>query len=153
MPEITGQHFIGGARVAAGTATLASHAAEDNTPYKQDFFEATADEVSAAASAAQAAFDTFSTLDAETRATFLEACADEIEALGDGVIREAMRETALPEKRLTGEVGRTTGQLRLFAKVLRRGDYLGARIDTATDSAPDIRQIQQAIGPVAVFGA
>ncbi|HET7314665.1 aldehyde dehydrogenase family protein, partial [Salinisphaera sp.] len=153
MPEINGQHFIGGARVAAGTATLASHSAEDNTPYKQDFFEATADEVSAAAAAAHAAFDTFSTLDAETRAQFLEACADEIEALGETVIHEAMRETALPEKRLTGEVGRTTGQLRLFAKVLRRGDYLGARIDTATDAAPDIRQIQQAIGPVAVFGA
>ncbi|MGB7755302.1 MAG: aldehyde dehydrogenase family protein, partial [Salinisphaera sp.] len=153
MPEITGQQFIGGARVAAGQSTLASQSAEDNTPYKQDFFEATAEEVTAAAHAAHEAFDTFSTTEPETRAAFLEACADEIEALGDTVIREAMRETALPEARLTGEVGRTTGQLRLFAKVLRRGDYLGVRIDTATDAAPDLRQIQQAIGPVAVFGA
>ncbi|WP_423821104.1 aldehyde dehydrogenase family protein [Salinisphaera sp. SPP-AMP-43] len=153
MPEITGQQFIDGQRVAAGSHTLASRAAEDNAPYKQDFFEATPEEVKAAANAAQQAFDTFSTTDPETRAQFLEVCADEIEALGDAVIREAMRETALPEKRLTGEVGRTTGQLRLFAKVLRRGDYLGARIDTATDAAPDLRQIQQALGPVAVFGA
>ncbi|KEZ79279.1 aldehyde dehydrogenase (NADP(+)) [Salinisphaera hydrothermalis] len=153
MPELTGQQFIGGARVAAGQNTLASRAAEDNAPYKQDFFEATPAEVTAAAKAAHDAFDSFSTTDPETRAQFLEACADEIEALGDAVIREAMRETALPEARLTGEVGRTTGQLRLFAKVLRRGDYLGVRIDTATDAAPDLRQIQQAIGPVAVFGA
>src|SRR5699024_5044240 len=71
----------------------------------------------------------------------------------DAVVQEAMRETALPEERLSGEVGRTTGQLRLFATVLRRGDYLGARIDTASDAAPDVRQMQQAIGPVAVFGA
>lgn len=153
MPEITGQQFINGGRVAAGKSTLSSHSAEDNTPYKQDFFEATSDEVSAAAQAAGDAFAAFSTTAPETRAQFLDTVADEIEALGESVIREAMRETALPEARLTGEVGRTTGQLRLFAKVLRRGDYLGARINTATDAAPDIRQIQQAIGPVAVFGA
>lgn len=153
MPEITGQQFINGGRVAAGKNTLSSHSAEDNTPYKQDFFEATSEEVSAAAQAAGEAFATFSTTTPETRAQFLDTVADEIEALGQSVIREAMRETALPEARLTGEVGRTTGQLRLFAKVLRRGDYLGARINTATDAAPDIRQIQQAIGPVAVFGA
>ncbi len=49
MSEITGQQFIGGARVAAGQSTLASKSAEDNTPYKQDFFEATSEEVTAAA--------------------------------------------------------------------------------------------------------
>src|SRR5699024_5881144 len=115
--------------------------------------EATPEEVSAAAKAAHDAFDVFSTTSPETRATFLDTIAAEIEALGSDVVDAAIRETALPEGRLSGEVGRTTGQLRLFAKVLRRGDYLGARIDTATDAAPDIRQVQQAIGPVAVFGA
>ncbi|MDA3922010.1 MAG: aldehyde dehydrogenase family protein [Salinisphaera sp.] len=153
MIKITGQQFIKGSRVAAGTNKLSSRSAADNTPFKQDYFEATAEEVTAAAQAAFDAFDDFSTSEPEIRAKFLETVADEIDALGDSVIREAMRETALPAQRLTGEVGRTTGQLRLFAKVLRRGDYLGARIDTATDAAPDLRQIQQAIGPVAVFGA
>ncbi|MGN8198379.1 aldehyde dehydrogenase (NADP(+)), partial [Salinisphaera sp. RV14] len=86
MPEITGQQFIKGSRVAAGSTPMSSKAAEDNTPYKQDFFEATSVEVSAAAEAAHDAFDTFSTTDPETRAAFLEACADEIEALGDTVI-------------------------------------------------------------------
>ncbi len=40
----------------------------------------------------------------------------------------------MPLARLQGERGRTSGQMRLFAKVLRRGDFLGARIDTALPS-------------------
>ena len=65
---------------------------------------------------------------------------------------------ACPQARIAGEVGRTTGQLRLFAAVVRQGDYLGVRIDPALpDRAPlpraDIRQRQIPLGPVAVFGA
>src|SRR4029079_5296492 len=60
--------------------------------------------------------------------------------------------------RLTGEVGRTTGQLRLFACVLREGSWNGARIDPALPDRtplprPDIRQRSIPLGPVAVFGA
>lgn len=153
MSDVTGQQFIKGGRVAAGQTTISSRSAEDNSAHQQAFYEATPEEVTAAARAAQEAFSEYSNTQPEARAHFLETIADEIEALGDTVIQETMRETALPQARLTGEVGRTTGQLRLFAKVLRRGDCFGARIDTATDAAPDIRQIQQAIGPVAVFGA
>ena len=63
-----------------------------------------------------------------------------------------------PVGRITGEVGRTTGQLRMFADVVRRGDHLGVRIDPAMpDRAPlpraDIRQRMIPLGPVAVFGA
>ncbi|MQK16933.1 aldehyde dehydrogenase (NADP(+)), partial [Escherichia coli] len=68
------------------------------------------------------------------------------------------RETALPPARIQGERARTSGQLRLFATVLRRGDFLGARIDRAQPQrAPlprlDIRQCRMGLGPVAVFGA
>ena len=47
--------------------------------------------------------------------------------------------------------------MRLFAKVLRRGDFLGARIDTALPERqplprPDLRQIKIGVGPVAVLG-
>ena len=69
-----------------------------------------------------------------------------------------MRETGLPEPRIRGERVRTCTQLRLFAELVRRGDFLGARIDTALpDRQPlprsDIRQYRIGIGPVAVFGA
>ncbi len=48
--------------------------------------------------------------------------------------------------------------MRLFAKVLRRGDFVGARIDLALpDRKPlprvDLRQYRIGVGPVAVFGA
>lgn len=153
MIEITGQQFIAGGRVADGQSALSSVSAADGTAYEVVFFEATEDEVHAAAQAADAAYATFSQSPPEQRALFLEAAADEIEALGNVAIHAAMRETALPEARLTGETQRTTNQLRLFATVLRRGDYLGARINRATDAAPDVRQFKKALGPVAVFGA
>ncbi len=43
----------------------------------------------------------------------------------------AGQETALPLARLQGERARTSGQLRMFAGVILRGDTFAARIDTA----------------------
>ncbi|MEG1093474.1 MAG: aldehyde dehydrogenase family protein, partial [Acinetobacter sp.] len=70
----------------------------------------------------------------------------------------ASLETGLPLARLQGETGRITGQLRLFAQLLRRGDFYAARIDPALpDRKPmprvDLRQYKVGLGPVAVFGA
>src|SRR5919202_1151075 len=57
----------------------------------------------------------------------------------------------------SGELARTTGQLRLFGTVLREGSWHGARIDhgdpSASPAKPDIRQRKVPLGPVAVFGA
>ncbi len=118
----------------------------------------TRDDVAAACAAAAAAFDAYRATDAETRAGFLEAIADEIAALGDALIGRAATESGLPEARLTGERGRTIGQLRLFAQVARDGHWRGVRIDPALpDRAPlprpDLRLRMVPLGPVAVFGA
>ncbi len=115
-------------------------------------------EVDAAASAAAAAYPLYRSLSAERRAQFLEAIADELDALGDDFVAVVCRETALPAGRIQGERGRTSGQMRLFAKVLRRGDFYGARIDRALPERqplprPDLRQYRIGLGPVAVFGA
>lgn len=91
----------------------------------------TEEQLSAATRAAAEAFASFSTLDPETHAAFLEAVADNIEAIGDELITRAGQETGLPAARLTGERARTTGQLRLFAAVVRQGDFRGVRIDPA----------------------
>ena len=69
-----------------------------------------------------------------------------------------MRESGLPRGRIEGERGRTCGQLRLFAQVVRDGGYLGVRIDPAQPDRqplprPDLRLRNIALGPVAVFGA
>ena len=103
------------------------------------------------------AFDTYSKLTATKRAEFLETIANNIEALGDELLNVANKETNLPLPRLTGERGRTCFQLRMFATMLRKGDYVDATIDTAvpdkTPPKPDIRQMLYPMGPVVVFGA
>ena len=60
--------------------------------------------------------------------------------------------------RLTGEVGRTANQLRMFAGVVEEGSWVQARIDPALPDRqplprPDIRSMLRPLGPVAVFGA
>lgn len=111
-----------------------------------------------ATAAAEEAFESFSTLDPQTHAAFLDGIAGRIEAAGDEVVARAMLETGLPEARLRGELARTTGQLRLFSAVVRQGDHRGVRIDPAQPGRTplpraDIRQRKVPLGPVAVFGA
>ncbi|QTM18609.1 aldehyde dehydrogenase (NADP(+)) [Acinetobacter baumannii] len=155
---IIGQNFIGGSRSAQGTTLLKSiHATTGETlPY--EFHHATEQEINQACEAASQAFKTYRHTTPEQRAIFLENIADELDALGTDFLEIVSQETALPLARLQGERARTSGQMRLFAKVLRRGDFLGARIDTALPERqplprPDLRQIKIGVGPVAVFGA
>ncbi|TNJ47782.1 aldehyde dehydrogenase (NADP(+)) [Phaeobacter sp. B1627] len=117
-----------------------------------------ATEVDQAVRAAEAAFAAYGWTTREERAGFLEAIADEIEARGADITRLGMAETGLPQARLEGERGRTTGQLRLFATHIRAGDYLDRRHDAALPDRqplprPDMKMLQRPIGPVAVFGA
>lgn len=124
---------------------------------EQSFSEATADDVAEAAALAAEAAPLFSALTPDARARFLEAVAEAILAIGDVFITTAMAETGLPRARLEGERGRTVAQLRLFAAELRRGAWLDVTIDSALPDRvpprPDLRRMNHAIGPVAVFGA
>jgi len=123
-----------------------------------DFSSAGSGEVDAACALAADAAPAYGATDPETRAAFLEAAAQNILDIGDELIVRAMVESGLPRARLEGERGRTVGQLRLFADVVRRGDWLDATIDTAQPDRqplprPDMRRMNVAVGPVAVFGA
>ena len=158
MTRILGHNYIGGQRSAAGSIKLQSVDATTGEALPHDFYQATAQEVAAAATAAATAYPAYRSLSAERRAQFLDAIADELDALGDDFVAVVCRETALPAGRIQGERGRTSGQMRLFAKVLRRGDFYGARIDRALPERqplprPDLRQYRIGLGPVAVFGA
>ena len=158
MSAILGHNYIAGDRSAAGTQKLKSHDATSGEALPFEFVQATQDEVNAAAEAAAAAYPSYRALPAERRAVFLDAVAGELDALGDDFVALVCQETALPAGRIQGERGRTSGQMRLFAKVLRRGDFYGARIDRALPERkplprPDLRQCRMGLGPVAVFGA
>lgn len=153
-----GHNFIGGARTAQGNLTLQSLDASTGEALPYSFHQATPEEVDAAALAAEAAFPAYRALPDARRAEFLDAIAAELDALGEDFIAIVCRETALPAARIQGERARTSNQLRLFAQVLRRGDYHGARIDRALPERqplprPDLRQCRIGVGPVAVFGA
>jgi NADP-dependent aldehyde dehydrogenase len=91
------------------------------------------------------------------RAAWLRAAADALDANTADLVDIADRETYLGAARLSGEVARTTGQLRLFANVIEEGSYLEATIDhadpNATPPRPDLRRMLRPLGPVAVFAA
>jgi NADP-dependent aldehyde dehydrogenase len=158
MTRILGHNYIGGRRSATGTVTLQSFDAQTGEALPHAFHQATAQEVDAAANAAATAYPAYRALSAQRRAYFLASVADELDALDDEFIALVCRETALPVARIQGERKRTSGQMRLFADVLRRGDFYGARIDRALPDRqplprPDLRQYRIGLGPVAVFGA
>ncbi len=120
--------------------------------------DATLQEVNTALHEAQVAFLSYKNLSGKKKAEFLNAIADEIETLGQELVSTAMRETNLPEARIIGERGRTTGHCRMFAKLVEEGSWVDARVDTAQpDRQPlpkvDIRKMSVPVGPVVVFGA
>src|SRR6187549_359666 len=121
------------------------------------FEEASSVHIERALEAAERGSRDYRQVSAERRAEFLDRIAEAIERAGD-LLEVANVETALPLERLAGERARTTGQLRLFANLVREGSWVDARIDRAVpDRQPlpksDIRRMLIPIGPVAVFGA
>ncbi|MBI1170115.1 aldehyde dehydrogenase family protein [bacterium] len=151
---LTGKHLIAGQWVAGDATFLSSPATGEALP----FAVGTPAHVDAAVQGAEAAFPSYSALSREARAAFLDRIADEIEARGVEITAIGTSETGLPVARLEGERGRTSGQLRLFAAHIRKGDYLDRRHDPAQPDRkpaprPDIKMIERPIGPVAVFGA
>jgi NADP-dependent aldehyde dehydrogenase len=92
------------------------------------------------------------------RAVRLRAVADALDAAGEELVPLAAEESHLGVPRLTGELKRTTFQLRLFAGVLDEGAYLQVTIDHADPDwgmgpRPDLRRMLRPIGPVAIWAA
>ena len=149
-----GKHLIAGEWI--GTKDVFE--SEPATGSAHKFSVGTPELVASAAEAAEEAFWSFGYASRQTRADFLNAIADEIEARADAITQIGSEETGLPTARLQGERGRTTGQLRLFASHILAGDYLDRRVDEALpDRAPlprpEIKLMQRPVGPVGVFGA
>lgn len=148
----TGKNYIGDVLSAKGKKTFKTINPELNIENETVFYEAAEDEINQAVLLAEEAFKTYSkTADAE-KADFLDAIAEEIEALGEELLTTYIQESGLPAGRANGERARTTGQLKAFAAMLREGSWVEAIINK-TEGKPDIRRLQIPIGPVVVFGA
>ncbi len=155
MANLKGYSLIAGQSTAEGDTAFSAFHPGDGRQLDPIFLSATPGDVERAAAAATAAFDVLS--HSGDRARLLRAIADGIDASAAALIERANLETALPLPRLTGEVARTSNQLRLFASVLEEGSWVSARIETAdparTPPKPDLRSMLRPLGPVAVFGA
>lgn len=155
--NINGNMLIGATAVHGGTPTF--HAIDPATGLEMEppFGTGTTADAERACLLAQQAFDTYRRTTLDQRAEFLEQIAQNILDLGPALIDRAMQESGLPQGRIEGERGRTVGQLRLFAKVVRDGRWLGTALDSAlpdrTPPRPDLRLRKIGLGPVVVFGA
>jgi 2,5-dioxopentanoate dehydrogenase len=155
---LTGEMLIAGQAVRGSERPLRGVDPSTGQELDPPFPGGTKADVERACAQAWEAFDTYRETGLEQRANFLEAIAEQILAVGDPLIERTCAESGLPRGRVEGERGRTVGQLRLFAAVVREGSWIEARIDPAQpERTPlpraDIRQRHIALGPVAVFGA
>lgn len=155
---ITGKNHIGFQRSATGDIAFSTLNPKLNIENSIKFHEASAEEIDQAVELAWKAFHSYQNFSGERKAAFLETIADEIEALGTELIDTYCAESGLPEGRAMGERGRTMFQLRSFAELVKKGDWVDAHIDTAQpERTPlpksDIRKMMIPLGPVVVFGA
>lgn len=156
--QLTGHMLIGAAEVFGRGTELHAINPATNEPIAPPFGGGGTEEVDQAVRLAADAFDIFSRTLPEARAMFLERIAMNIEANAPEIIERCMLETGLPRQRLEGEVLWTTGQLRMFAGVVRRGHWRTATLvsadpDRAGALRPDMRMHKVALGPVGIFGA
>jgi NADP-dependent aldehyde dehydrogenase len=170
LAQLTGEMVIGFERVAGTGRAITAVDPRTGERLDPEYRYGGDADVERACALAEGAFDAYRATSAERRAAFLDAIAGRLDELTGTLVRRAMSETGLPEARLTGEVARTTGQLRLFASDLRAGeagatarygshppaDAAGGpvtSVDPAGDAGPEIRQGRVPLGPVVVFGA
>lgn len=156
--DIFNGNLIAGEASAAGTTTFHPSNPATGERLQPAFTEATTEDIDRAMTMARSAFEQNPRSSAEQTAVLLEAIADEILALGEPLLERAGAESGLPAARLTGERGRTVGQLRMFASLVREGSWVHASIDLAQPDRkplpkPDLRRMLIPIGPVVVFGA
>ena len=119
--------------------------------------ETTAHELDSALAAAAACAAEFGDLPVPERAAMLHRVADTLDDARDEIVQLGERETHLPTPRLTGELARTTGQLRFLGDVIVDGAWRRATVDTADPSdpvlRPDVRSMHVPLGVALIFAA
>lgn len=160
--ELTGYNSIAGEWIAGQDGAHAFRAPEEagtqDAAAVPAFTSATGEQLDLAVQRAVEAFADYGASAREQRAQFLEAIAAELESRRESLVAVAHRESGLPTARLEGELGRTCGQLRMFAQLVQDGEYLERRKTPALPDRepiprPDLRLMMRPLGPVAVFGA
>jgi len=158
MASLSGKNFFANRWITGDKSAVQSFDPKTGEALAPSYAGISDADLAKACQAAWQAFLHYRDMSRQSRAVFLQAIADEIEALGHDLVARAMAETGLPQARIEGERSRTCGQLRLFARVIGDGVYQDIRIDEALPERtplprPDLRYRKIPLGPVAVFGA
>ena len=156
--ELHGGNILGADVSKSGAATFRAYDPASNRELDTAFHEATEAEAAEAVEMANAAHASYRAQPPEAIANLLDQIASGLEEAGDELLARAHLETRLPQARLIYERNRTTGQLRMFASLVREGSWVDARIDLADPARtpipqPDLRRMLVSLGPVVVFGA
>lgn len=156
--SITGKQIIGYGLSQEGSREFHGINASTGEMVGPTFYEATTDEVDSALTWAKSAFPKYRKISDLDRAQFLMAIIEEINAIGDMLIQTACAESGLPEARITGERGRTTGQIKAFSDFISNDQWRKEIHDPALPdrqplSKPDLFQKQIPLGPSVIFGA
>lgn len=161
----TGRSIIAGKTSAPGHSPLLPQDAKFYAADPQSgrqlptlFLAASPEEVDSACWSAWQAFYLMQDRSAADRAGLLDTIAQRITDLGEDLLALATDETGLGPARLVSERDRTVSQLRMFAALVRKGEWVQPTIDTGQPSRrplpkPDLRRMLRPLGPVAVFGA
>lgn len=155
--KVLGEMLIGQQSVRGTEAVIYALDPVRNEPLTPMFGGGGKAEVDRACHLAAQAYESFSKTTPQARAQFIESIAENLMALGDGLVERVMAETGLLRARVEGEQARTAAQLRMFASYVREGTWRRATIDSAdpyrNPPKPDLRLHKIAIGPVGVFGS
>ncbi|MFZ0392592.1 MAG: aldehyde dehydrogenase family protein, partial [Terracidiphilus sp.] len=150
--ELMGVSLLGPTRGATGGATFRAVNPQTGDTLDLVYHSASREDVDAVTQLSADAFASYSRASGKAKGAFLRRSADALDRHKDEIAQRAHLETALPMPRLIGEIGRTTGQLRLFAALVEEGSWVQARIDPAiADRQPqarvDLRSMLRPLGP------
>lgn len=156
--NLLGRSLLGKSLGAGTNATLVPKNPATGEALSPACISATSEEVNHAVALAVKAFSSYAKTTPNQRATFLRTIADGLAATGEDFQQRVMAESGLPQPRIAGELGRTVGQLRMFAELLEEGSWVEATLETPLpDRKPlpkaDLRSMLLPLGPVAVFCA
>ena len=122
------------------------------------FADTSSTEIESILNKAKIGFKAWSTASITKRAEAMNAIADALDSNMAELVEIADLETGLGVPRLTGEVGRTTFQIREFAKAISAGQFVTPEVDSAVDAPlpmghPELIRAVSPLGVVVVFGA
>jgi alpha-ketoglutaric semialdehyde dehydrogenase len=158
MNSFHGHSLIDGGRHAGDGGVFRALCAQDQRELPGVFHRAGEAEAGLAMAAARRDFPAFRAAPGAQRAGFLELAAERLAGCEDALIDRIRQEAGLTEQRIRGELGRTLGQLRMYAGIARGESWRDPRIETAMPDRqpvpkPDLRRMLVPIGPVVVFGS